>query len=80
MSQKPRPKSKPTGPESGDLRFGRRNYVALGGALVSILLGFWLLSRGSITAAPILLVLGYCVLVPYGLASGRRGERTSEGE
>ena len=80
MSQKVKPKPKPPGRESGDLRFGRRNYVALGGALVAIPLGFWLLSRGSITAAPVLLVLGYCVLVPYGLISGRGGERTSAGE
>jgi hypothetical protein len=78
MSQKV--KSKPPGRESGDLRFGMRNYLALGGALLSILLGFWLLSRGSITAAPVLLVLGYCVLVPYGLAAGRGGERTPAGE
>ncbi len=64
-----RPRSAPAG-----LVLGNRNYLALAGALVSILLGFLLLSRGSITAAPILLVLGYCVLVPYGLAAGR-GER-----
>jgi hypothetical protein len=61
-----RPASAPAG-----LTLGPRNYAALGAALVSILLGFLLLSRGSITAAPILLVLGYCVLVPYGLAAGR---------
>jgi hypothetical protein len=60
--------------EGGDLQFGRRNYLVLGAALVSIALGFLLLSRGSITAAPILLVLGYCVLVPYGLATGRKSE------
>lgn len=57
--------------ETGDLNFGRRNYIALGSALVLILVGFLLLHQGSITAAPVLLVLGYCVLVPYGLASGR---------
>ena len=76
MNQKPR--SKPMKHESGDLRFGTRNYAALGAALASILIGFALLSRGSITAAPILLVLGYCVLVPYGLITGRN--RTSGGE
>ena len=69
-----RPAPAPTVSES-DLNFGPRNYSALGAALAAILLGFFLLSRGSITAAPILLVLGYCVLVPYGLASGRTGKR-----
>ncbi len=57
--------------EPGHLTFGMRNYVALAAALACILAGFGLLARGSITAAPILLVLGYCVLVPYGLAAGR---------
>ena len=50
------------------LRFGPKNYVALGGAIVSIALGYWLLSRGSTTLAPVLLVLGYCILFPVGLA------------
>jgi len=72
-------KGKQSGAEAGDLRFGARNYVALGAALGCIVAGFGLLSRGSITAAPILLVLGYCVLVPYGLATGRR-QPASSGE
>jgi hypothetical protein len=76
MNQKPR--SKPMKHEAGDLRFGSRNYAALGAALLSISLGFALLAHGSITLAPILLVLGYCVLVPYGLITGRN--RTSGGE
>jgi hypothetical protein len=42
--------------------------MVLGGALVSLALGYWLLSRGSTTLAPVLLVLGYCVLFPVGLA------------
>jgi hypothetical protein len=57
--------------ESGDLRFETRNVAALGAALVCIVFGFFFLSRGSITLAPVLLVLGYCVLIPYGLAAGR---------
>jgi hypothetical protein len=63
----------------GDLNFGSRNYMILGAALICILVGFLALSRGSITLAPILLVLGYCVLVPYGLATGRR-DRIPSGE
>ena len=50
------------------LRFGPRNYIVLGGAIVALALGYWLLSRGSTTLAPVLLVLGYCVLFPVGLA------------
>lgn len=64
--------------DGGDLSFGPRNYVVFAGALISIALGFLLLSRGSITAAPLLLVLGYCVLVPYGLATGQRADSSGE--
>jgi len=46
----------------------RRTTSFLGGALVSLALGYWLLSKGSTTLAPVLLVLGYCVLFPVGLA------------
>lgn len=67
-----------TAPEPGHLTFGTRNYLALGAALVCILGGFGLLAGGSITAAPVLLVLGYCVLVPYGLATGRGAIDTGE--
>ena len=50
------------------LRFGPRNYLVLAVAVVSLAAGYWLLSNGSTTAAPILLVLGYCVFFPVGLA------------
>jgi hypothetical protein len=50
------------------LHFGRKNFIFLGAAVVSLGLGYWLLHRGSTTAAPILLVLGYCVFFPVGLA------------
>jgi hypothetical protein len=50
------------------LRFGPRNYACLAGAVVALGLGYFLLAQGSTTVAPILLVLGYCVLFPVGLA------------
>lgn len=50
------------------LRFGPKNYAVLGAALVSLAVGYWSLSQGSTTLAPVLLVLGYCVLFPLGLA------------
>ena len=50
--------------EDDALRFTPVN-AALGVAgLVSLVLGYVLLSNGSITAAPLLLVLGYVVLLP----------------
>ena len=50
------------------LRFGRRNLLLLGAALVCLVAGYVLLSKGDTTLAPILLVAGYCVLFPLGLA------------
>ena len=80
MAQKDKDKARRGGraPEPGHLTFGTRNYVALAAALACILAGFALLAAGSITAAPILLVLGYCVLVPYGLAAGRGASDSGE--
>ncbi len=47
--------------------FGTKNYIAFGVAILVIAVGYILLGQGSITAAPILLVLGYCVLIPVAL-------------
>ena len=49
------------------LRFSGVN-VGLGVAgLLSLVVGYWLLAGGSITAAPLLLVLGYVVLFPLAI-------------
>jgi hypothetical protein len=48
-------------------RFQLINWLLLAAAIVLIGLGFYSLSRGSITLAPILLVAGYCVAVPLAL-------------
>ncbi len=44
-----------------------RPYLWWGLAILSLLLGYADLVRGGITLAPILLVLGYCVLVPLAI-------------
>ena len=49
------------------LQFSRINLAFAAGAVVTIALGYWLLSVGSITLAPILLVLGYVFLVPLAI-------------
>jgi hypothetical protein len=53
---------------------GPLNFALFGAALVAIVVGYWFLDRGSVTAAPVLLVLGYAVLFPAGLLLGRGGE------
>ncbi len=49
------------------LQFGVVNAALFVGAAVVLAAGYLLLARGSTTAAPILLVVGYCVLLPLGL-------------
>lgn len=49
------------------LVLGRTNYLILAAGAVAIILGFLLLASRDITLAPILLVLGYCFLIPAGL-------------
>jgi uncharacterized membrane protein HdeD (DUF308 family) len=50
------------------LQLGPKNWVFLAAAVAALAAGYWLLHQGSTTAAPILLVLGYCVFFPVGLA------------
>jgi hypothetical protein len=49
-------------------------------ATVMIAMGFWSLSRGSLTLAPVLLVAGYCVAIPVAIMAGGKGtDDRSEG-
>lgn len=66
MSKKT-PKKSTTAQAPAALRFTPVN-AGLGGAgLVCLVLGYWLLAQGSITAAPLLLVLAYVVLLPLAI-------------
>ena len=49
------------------LQFSARNLVAGAAGLVALAAGYWLLAQGLITAAPLLLVLGYVVLLPMAI-------------
>jgi hypothetical protein len=42
-------------------------HVTLSVGMISIIVGYVFLGLGSISLAPVLLVLGYCVLVPLAL-------------
>jgi putative solute:sodium symporter small subunit len=52
-------------PES--LRFTRVNAMLAVAGILTLTLGYWLLAQGSITAAPLLLVLAYVVLLPLAI-------------
>ena len=52
------------GREAIRIRWGHRNIGLFAGGLAAVVLGYVLLAQGDITLAPILLVGGYCVLIP----------------
>jgi hypothetical protein len=67
-------------PPVTDLGFswGWVNTLLLSAGVLSLVLGYVALSRGSTTLAPVLLVLGYCGLIPAALLVRTRGEGSGE--
>jgi hypothetical protein len=63
-----------------DLGFtwGLANSVLLGLGFVVLVGGYFALSKGSITLAPVLLVLGYVVLIPASLLLRKRNPGPGE--
>jgi len=59
--------SKPEGRPSASLQFSTINGILALAGILTVALGYYLLSQGSITAAPLLLVLGYVVLLPLAI-------------
>lgn len=49
------------------LRWTSVNYGLMGAGLLSLVGGFFLLANASTVAAPLLLALGYVVLIPLGI-------------
>jgi hypothetical protein len=85
MSQKPnvtRPKSlkaKMAGPEVDlGFRWGVLNTALLGLGVAVLVVGYVSLAKGSLTLAPVLLVTGYCVMIPASLLV--RGTGSDKGE
>jgi len=66
--------------EESDLGFnwGALNSVLLGLGVVILVAGYVALSKGDITLAPLLLVSGYCGLIPASLLI--RGRNQGSGE
>ena len=62
-----RPRPGPKAADNGKLPFTRKNYYIFAVGLVAIIAGYIALGQGSITLAPILLVLGYCAIVPIAI-------------
>jgi hypothetical protein len=67
-------------PVEADLGFswGAINSLLLGLGLAALLAGYVALSKGSTTLAPVLLVTGYCVLIPASLLVRTRNGEAGE--
>jgi len=50
-----------------DVKFTNKNLIFFAIGIILVVLGFTLLASGSITLAPILLILGYLVFFPLGI-------------
>ncbi|HCR18984.1 MAG TPA: hypothetical protein DIU35_16015 [Candidatus Latescibacteria bacterium] len=70
--------------EGFSLPYTRRNLVFFGAGILTILIGYICLAQPpvdgfmSLTLAPILLVIGYCVLIPVGLLLGKFSPEASD--
>ncbi len=81
MSQRPRTRTRTLRrPPEADLGFswGPLNSALLVLGILVLVAGYIALSKGSITLAPVLLVLGYCGLIPASLLL--RGRKEGSGE
>ena len=66
------------------LPFTKMNYQILGAGILCIILGYIALAQAPwdgtmpLVVAPILLVLGYCVLIPMGILFRRRTKNEAD--
>jgi len=61
-----------------DLGFGRLNYILMAIGLGMIVIGYIFLAIGDITIAPILLVLGYCGVLPAAILINKRNGNNAQ--
>lgn len=70
--------------QDGTLPLERENYIILGIGLLLIVFGYIALSGDSVdgfvplTLSPILLVLGYCVVIPVGIMYRKKEKKEGE--
>lgn len=86
MTQKDKKKMRGRGGQKGPvLPFTKDNYRLFGIGLLIIVIGYIALAQGpwdsfwSLTLAPILLVLGYCIVIPVAILYKKKAQ-TEESE
>lgn len=66
--------------ESLPLTIGIKNVIVLIIAIVIMIIGWVLLAKGSMTLAPLLLVISYCILIPISIMIGLGKNRNLSGK
>lgn len=66
-TRKPRAGAAPAPADLERNPFRMRNYILFAAGLAIIVGGWFLLRAGNITLAPIMLVLGYCAVLPLAI-------------
>ncbi len=80
VKQKTRKKTKET------IQFGRENYIIFLIGILVIVLGYIFLAQGpadsfwSLTLAPILLVISYCIIIPIAIIYRKKINSKQEAE
>jgi len=74
LKGKPSRKEKKAGSSLG---FGKINYILMAVGLGMIVIGYIFLAAGDITVAPILLVIGYCGVLPAAILITKGSLKTS---
>lgn len=73
-----RPSPKAAKTEEISWPFGMKNYLIFAAALIVIVIGYVTLGYGSMTLAPALLVLGYCVLIPVAIVIKDKPDKAAD--
>jgi len=61
--------------------FGTINYILFAAGLIVITAGWFLLRAGHISLSPLMLILGYCVVIPVAIIlKPRSGKSSSPGK
>jgi len=80
--KKDKPKDRVTKKRIGKITFGRENYFIFLIGILTLVLGYIFLAQGpadsfwSLTVAPILLVLSYCVIIPLAILYRKKGSQS----
>ena len=64
--------------KESDFPFVKNNYILFAVGILVIIVGFIFLATGDITLSPILLIVGYCVIIPIALLYGRKERKAEE--